>query len=184
MIVRGSPMRQNYSQTFLETHILTTSSTLFPQTMPKPYKNIPTVLPNTSQHIPKIMKKWPRHDQKVIPKLLGIEPGTLGFWVRGPTHWVIRDPKKRARESNPVPLDSESGDQPTGSSELKNTALKGFLCFKKYPHSRRGFFRSQNRDSGAFLLSKVNMGDFATPSSPAQDTKRSTLVMKLCCKSS
>ena len=57
-------------------------------------------------------------------------------------------------ESNPVPLDSETGDQPTGLFELKNTALKGFLCFKSTerlcPHSRRGFFRPQNGDSGAF----------------------------------
>ena len=79
----------------------------------------------------------------------------------GTTHWVIRDPKKRALESNPVPLDSESGDQPTGSSELKNTALKGFLCFKSTERlsalkiETLEFFCPQNRDTGVCWCCRV-----------------------------
>ena len=55
-----------------------------------------------------------------------------------------------SRESNPVPLDSESEDQPTGLFWLQKRASEGSLCIKNTvrlcPHSRRGFFRGQNSD--------------------------------------
>ena len=51
----------------------------------KPSENIPKVLPNTSQDIPTKVK--------MTPTSPGIEPGTLGFGVREPTHWAIPGPE-------------------------------------------------------------------------------------------
>ena len=83
MIVRGSPMRDKYSQTFLKNIFY--NLIYFPQILPKPSKNIPTVLPNTFQHIPKIMKERPRHDQKVTPKLLARAGNRTWYpWILSP----------------------------------------------------------------------------------------------------
>ena len=104
----------------------------FSETLPNPSENVRKHSPNTSQHDQKTSKKLPRHDQKVTCT---------------------------SRESNPVPWDPESEDQPTRLfRHQKMSSLRNLYASKihnLWPHARRGFFRSKN--SVSYILRMPNL---------------------------
>ena len=68
---------------------------------------------------------------------------------------------RASRESNPVPLDSESEGQPTRVVWHQKTAslrdLYGSKIWSDCVRARRGFFRTQNSDFVLFLRKKVRI---------------------------